>query len=88
MARRNGGMAQVAELAVIPRGNVGRDQFALTRRERVGLVQQDVSQLAHRLRSLRADREPRDDSGNSFRQLDVGHDVLLFRILGCPWSRF
>ena len=63
----------LAEVAIVERRNVGRDQFAFARQEAVGLVQQSVGQLAQRLGCLGTKCERGTDSRQFNRQWDMRH---------------
>src|SRR5215469_7951944 len=66
-------VAGLAKIAVVLRRNVGRNQFALTGREAVGLMQQLMGQVAHGLRCLWSKGECTADSRQTFGKCDMCH---------------
>ena len=74
-------MNGLTEKAIVPRGNVSGDEFALARRKRTWPAQQDFRQLVQWLRRLRTKSHGPQDTRQSFRKLNVRH--RLHNSFGC-----
>ena len=70
--RRDRRMTIEAEGAVVQRRDVGRDQFPLAGRQRVGCMEQGVRQGGHRLGRFGAERKQRTDSRGALEEAECG----------------
>ena len=78
MRRRDCPVNRLAIVAVIQRGNIGRNQFPLALRERVGSDKEGLDKIVQRLGGLRAKSHRAANSRQTFRQSNVGHRILSF----------
>ena len=73
MTGGDGGVAVVAERAVVQARHVRGDHFAVAGRQRAGRMEQRIREIAERLRRLRTKRQQGANSRESVRQLNVWH---------------
>ena len=68
-----GSVAGGAEEAIVLRGDVGGNQFAFSKRQWTWQVEELMGEVAQGPGGLGAEGEAAGDSGDSFRERDVGH---------------